>query len=221
MKYLLYGIVRADPVAGCPGPDLCVVEARGLAAVVSEVEESDSAPGVSALLAYARAVEAIHARQAIVPLQYGCVMESEAAVLRLLEERGPEYAALLERLEGLTEMGIRVLRPAGAAIPARPARSPEAAYLESLRNRYRSTALAADEAQVADQMVERLGGWCIEQRREVSSSPQGRLVSLYFLMAKTGVEKFREEARQIAPPGGAKVLVSGPWPPYNFVEFPA
>lgn len=221
MKYLLYGIVRADPAAGCPGPALYLVAARGVAAVVSEAEESDGAPGVSALLAYARAVEAIHARQAIVPFQYGCVMESEAAVIRLLEERSPEYAALLDRLEGLTEMGIRVLWPAAAAVPPRPPSSPGAAYLDSLRNRYRSTALAADEAQLANQIAQRLGGACVEQRREVSSSPQGRLVSLYFLMPKTGVERFREEARQIAPAGGAKLLVSGPWPPYNFVEIPA
>lgn len=221
MKYLLYGIVRADPVQGCPGPGLRLVAARGVAAVVSEAKESDGAPGVRALLAYARAVEAIHARQAIVPLQYGCVMEGEAAVMRLLEEHGPEYAALLDRLEGLTEMGIRVLWPAGAAIPPRPPSSPGAAYLDSLRHRYRSTTLAADEAQLANQIADRLGGGCIEQRREVSSSPQGCLVSLYFLMPKNGVERFREQARQIAPAGGAKVLVSGPWPPYNFVELPA
>ena len=50
-------------------------------------------------------------RQAVIPLRYGCVMESESAVIRLLEDHRQEYEALLARLTGMTEMGIRVLRP--------------------------------------------------------------------------------------------------------------
>src|SRR2546425_4228199 len=37
--------------------------------------------------------------------RYGCVMESESAVIRLLEEHHKEYEALLNRLPGMTEMG--------------------------------------------------------------------------------------------------------------------
>ena len=58
---------------------MCVVAAHGLAAVVSRVEETSSAPSVASLLAYERVVEAIHARQAVIPLRYGCLMESESA----------------------------------------------------------------------------------------------------------------------------------------------
>jgi hypothetical protein len=88
----------------------------------------------------------------------------------------------------------------------------------SLRNRYNSAnALAPEEAQLADRIVGLLSGCSTEQRREVSPSSQGRLVSLYFLTPKTCAEQFREKARQIDPPSGAKLLLSGPWPPYNFV----
>ena len=217
MRYVLYGIVGQDS-AECP-PGTSLLAAHGLAAVVSALEETSSPPTVSSLLAYERVVEAIHARRAVVPLRYGCVMENESAVVRHLEEHRQQYWALLARLPGMTEMGIRVLWPARAgAVPDVPS-SPGARYLASLRNLYNATdAFAGEETQLADQIVSLLPGCFTEQRREVSSSSQRRLLSLYFLTSKTGVERFRSKARQICPPSGAKILLSGPWPPYNFAE---
>ena len=182
---------------------------------------TSAAPGVSSVLVFERAVEAIHARQAVIPLRFGCVMEDESAVVRLLEDHRQEYEARLAGFLGMTEMGVRVLWPARAGVaPAAPA-SPGAAYLASLRNRYSSAnALDGDEEQLADRIAGWLSDCFTEQRREVSSSSQRRLLSLYFLASRTGVERFRSQARKICPPSGAKVLLSGPWPPYNFAGAP-
>ena len=219
MKYLLYGIVAQDP-AGCP-PGTCRIAAHGLAAAVSAVEETAAPPTVASLLAYERVVEAIHARQAVIPLRYGCVMENESAVVRLLEDHRQDCGALLARLVGMTEMGIRVLWPARAEVLSGYPPSPGARYLESLRNRYNfASALAGEEGQLADRIIGLLPGCFTEQRSEVSSSSQRRLLSLYFLTSRTGVERFRNQARRICPPSGAKILLSGPWPPYNFAGSP-
>jgi hypothetical protein len=215
MKYLLYGIVAQDS-AGCPA-GTSLITAHGLAAVVSAVEETSAPPSVSSLLAFEKVVEAIHHRQAIIPLRYGCMMEDEAAAVRLLEEHSQEYGALLGRLQGMTEMGIRVLWPERPAALPDASPSPGARYLASLRNRYPSAhPLAGQEAQLADGIIASLSDCSAEQRREVSSSSQRRLLSLYFLTSRAGVERFRNQARQICPPSGAKILLSGPWPPYNF-----
>jgi hypothetical protein len=217
MRHLIYGIVAPDS-AGCP-PGTLLLTAHGLAAVASAVEEISAPPSVSSLLAFEKLVEALHARHAVIPLRYGCVMEDEAAVARLLENHRQDYGALLARLQGMTEMGIRVLWPArSAALPDLPP-SPGARYLASLRNRYPSAQpLAGEEAQLADGIIASLSDCSVEQRREVSSSSQQRLLSLYFLTSRAGVERFRNQARQICPPSGAKILLSGPWPPYNFAR---
>jgi hypothetical protein len=218
MKYLLYGIVQRDLAGSSPDPGICLLAAHGLAAAVSAVQAMGLPSSVSSLLAYERVVEAIHARQAVIPLRYGCVMESESAVMRLLEDHRQEYQALLSRLLGMTEMGIRILWPARLGVMPDFPPSPGAAYLMSLRTRYNSAnALAPEESQLADRIMSLLSGCSTEQRREVSPSSHGRLVSLYFLTPKTWAEQFREKARQIDPPSGAKLLLSGPWPPYNFV----
>jgi hypothetical protein len=215
MRYLLYGIVGRDSV-GCP-PGTGSIPAHGLAAVVSAGEEIGAPPSVASLLAYEKVVEAIHARQAVIPLRYGCVMEDEAAVVRLLEDHRQEYGALLARLRGMTEMGIRILWPARTGVPPASTPSPGARYLASLRNRYPSvSALDGEEEQLADRIAGWLSVCSTGQRREVSCSGQRRLLSLYFLTSKTGVTRFLSKARKICPPSGAKVLLSGPWPPYNF-----
>ena len=118
-------------------------------------------------------------------------------------------------------MGIRLLWPPSDTPLPSLAHSPGAAYLASLRNRYPSQdTLAPEEGLLADRIVALLDNWSTEQRREVSLSHQGRLLSLYFLTSKTGVKRFRSRARKISPPDGAKILLSGPWPPYNFVGSP-
>ena len=107
---------------------------------------------------------------------------------------------------------------ARAAVPPAFPPSPGAAYLASLRNRYPSgNALDGEETQLADRIAGLLSGCSTEQRRELSSSRQGRLLSLYFLTPKSGAEEFRRMVRTISTPRGVKLLLSGPWPPYNFV----
>ena len=217
MMHLLHCIVQPDGDGPPPEPGLYLVAAHGLAAVVSRVEETSAAPGVSSVLVFERAVEAIHARQAVIPLRYGCLIESEAAIVRHLENHCQEYEALLGRLRGMTEMGIRVLCPARPEFVSGCALSPGALYLASLRNRYGAgNSLDPEEARLADQIAGWLSGCYVEQRRESSQAGHGRMLSLYFLTPKTGVDHFRNTARQICLPDGARLLLSGPWPPYNF-----
>ncbi len=218
MKYLLHGIFQQESNGSFPAAETCVVAPDGLAAAVSLVGDRSPAPSIASLLQYEKVIEAIHARQAVIPLRYGCLMESESAILRLLENHGQEYRVLLGRLRGNTEMGIRILRPARPGAPPDSPSSPGARYLASLRSRYGCTGVfAPEEAQLADRISGRLAGLYTEQQREVSASGRGRLLSLYFLTPKAGVERFRQTVSSICPGGAAKLLVSGPWPPYNFV----
>jgi hypothetical protein len=221
MKYLLHGIFQQDLEGSFPAAGTCVVAADGLAAAVSLVADTSSAPSVASLLDYEKVIEAIHARQAVIPLRYGCLLESESAIIRLLENHGQEYRVLLGRLRGMTEMGIRILWPGRPGVFCESPSSPGSRYLASLRSRYGcGGSLAPEEAQLADQITGQLAGLYTEQQREVSASGGGRLLSLYFLTPRAGVERFRNIVPNICPPSGAKLLLSGPWPPYNFVVSP-
>src|ERR1039457_6201524 len=132
MKYLLNCICQQDVVDLPQDPGIHVVTGHGLAAIVSQVEESTRGPGISSLLAFEKVVEAIAARQTVVPMRYGCLMESEQQGVQLLEGHRQEYEALLTRLRDRTEMGIPLLWPASAPPFLSHPMPPGAAYLASL-----------------------------------------------------------------------------------------
>ena len=57
-------------------------------------------------------------------------------------------------------------------------------------------------------------------REDRSSAADGRLLSLFFLVRRENVERFREAFGQLQQETSAKMLLTGPWPPYNFVGSP-
>jgi hypothetical protein len=46
---------------------------------------------------------------------------------------------------------------------------------------------------------------------------KNHLLSLYFLVPRDAVKQFRQVFLNISQDAGTKLLLSGPWPPYNFV----
>ena len=228
MKCLLHCVFRETGEGlpdGC-GEAVFVVTGHGLAAAASPAGDGDAAPALSRLVAYQRVVEAFHASRAVIPMRYGCLLEGPPAILRLLEEHRQEYETLLARLEGMVEMGIRILWDRGQGpvpketegVPS----TPGAAYLAMLRKRHPpGDGLEAEEGRLAERIAGSLGAGPERLRAEASNAAGGRLLSLYFLTPKTSVADFRDRVRRMPIPKGARLLLSGPWPPYNFVASPA
>jgi hypothetical protein len=216
VRHLLYCIFRrAAEERGEPG--VRVIEGETLAAAASPAADESAAPGVSRLLDYQNVIASFHARRAVIPLRYGCFLESEGAAIRLLEARRAEFESLLDRLDGMTEMGIRVLLE-GAAPSEDPApRAPGAAYLARLRRRYGAALLPAENF-LAGEIGGALGHCWGQFRAESSAAAGRRMLSLYFLTPKSAVENFRARVRELQLQQGVRLLVSGPWPPYNFVS---
>ncbi len=101
---------------------------------------------------------------------------------------------------------------------APPALASGLAYLNA---RKRNFAWEDREEREADHLAEKvclaLTGLYRRHCRESRGLSQGRLLSMYFLVPRPAQAAFREAARGLSAPGPAAVLLSGPWPPYNFV----
>jgi hypothetical protein len=228
MKRLVYCIFDGNSGQAATAPGTFHIGAsNGLVAVVACGPAPDSPPDTASLLAFAGVVQAMHVSHDVIPLRYGCVMASEDSVVRLLEENGPGYAALLNGLHGMSEMGIRLL--CQSADPARSVSlpSPGAGYLASLRVRHGFSGKRSGNAPVpehvdaADRVAALLAENFTVQRREYApATGNSTLVSLYFLVPRSGTLRFMEKARAFTL-AGIKILVSGPWPPYNFATLDA
>jgi hypothetical protein len=202
------------------------VAGGGLAAACSVVSDACARPDVSRATAYAWVVAALHKVATVIPFRYGNCLDASEQVLDLLRLHGAEFLRSLDEVEGCDEMGLRILlgdrpglacAPAAGAAPAGNGRE----YLEGRRARY--AAEQCDEEAAARAAAEARGaleGLALKCCQERSGPAEGRLLSLFFLVRRENIERFREAFRQLQQRTSAKMLLSGLWPPYNFVGYP-
>lgn len=210
---------------------------RGLSAAISAIGPTELAPDLAKVQAYERVVNSYHGQGTIIPMRYGSVLEQESQVIKFLAEHDLQYQLLLEELEGCVEMGLRLLLPT-AILKALSAGDPpacgEVAEIQTrptsgAPNRQGLTYLTARKAhyahqdrwtteyrQAAERCLSQFHGLFVKSKT-VAPTPALPLLSLYFLVRRTGVDSFRQTFRQLSEMESARLLLSGPWPPYNFV----
>jgi len=235
-----------------PGEALFPIEHLGLVAAVSRVPAATfHEEPLNALLAdlarltpYAvRHEEAIRAfmaaAPALVPMAFGTVYLDERRVRGLLRERAVELRALLGRLRGKQEWGLKVFRDTARLLEAADATSPElrqlaaeaaaagpgrAYLLGKRRERVRATEAARLAGEALDDIGERLAALSDEAQSDPDAlDPSSRMplaLKAAFLVAAERAAAFRaaaEELRDTYEPRGLSLELSGPWAPYSFV----
>jgi hypothetical protein len=213
---------------GVGGERVCLVSHANLSVAVSPVSRAgqETLSDLSGIRAHSRVVAFFNRSRTVIPLRYGCRLADEAQVAGLLRDRGPHYEALFQELDGCVEMGLRLL------VPEEPSQALAAGDPESLKDGAPSpTGLAYLQARQAH--YDRQEEWSREQRhrcQEVTANfaglftkvktegpfPRLPLLSVYFLVPRIRVAEFRQSFRRFSRQTEARLLLSGPWPPYNF-----
>jgi hypothetical protein len=226
----------APPLVGVGGGAVYQVAHRRLRAAVSRINRQDLTPDISRVQSYEQVVLSCYLRGTVIPMRYGCTMEEDSQVIEHLDQHGPHYEALLEELAGCVEMGLRVLLPSGlwAGVtpggpqgsrevtgppldPEAPPERPGLTYLTARKAHYaHQDRWTSDYHQAAKRCRDRFAGLFVKSKTE-APSPRLPLLSLYFLVPRTAVTSFRQAFRQLSATESARLLLSGPWPPYNFV----
>jgi len=163
---------------------------------------------------------------AVVPLRFGSIHHDRASVERFLQARRAEFAATLERVRGLVEVGVKVwLEPRDrAAEPEAPLPASGREYLE--RRKQERDRAAAASGELDDRLRgihERLAAVAEAaalnrpQARELTGADREMVLNAAYLVAtddealRAEVERLRSENADLA------FEVTGPWAPYNFV----
>jgi hypothetical protein len=232
MKHLVYCVLRdvqpgrhALP-PGVEGAPVFLVAEGGLAAACSVAPDACVTPTVPRATAYAWVVAALYKVATVAPFRYGQFLESREQVIDLLRVHRVEFLQSLDEVQGCDEIGLRILLEdcPGLAHPSSACAPPGGTgreYLEGRRAHY--AAEECDEALAAQAAAEARGaldGLAVKCREDRSSAADGRLLSLFFLVRRENVERFREAFGQLQQETSAKMLLTGPWPPYNFVGSP-
>ena len=182
-------------------------------------------------------LDAALAQSTIVPLRMCTLFEDPAGVRDMLNQQRDTLSATLDALKGRLEWAVKVLVDRDRLAQAASAQSSEApmaaaggegsAYLQRRRtergNREATSRLAAD---IAQQVHARLQDWAIDartrppQNRELSGHEGEMVLNAAYLVERERTEELREIVAELEAHHrdlGARIELTGPWPPYNFV----
>jgi hypothetical protein len=191
-----------------------------------------------AAIAHEAVVESFVSAPAVVPMKLFTIFTSDARAVEHIVRERPRVDAVLKRVANHVEWGVRVAldrtrtpaarkRPAPAATRARrEAAISGAAFLTRKKTQRDAIAELAERArEVVAELYDRLAAHArVARRRAAGEQPvQGGplLLDAAFLVPRTRSARFerlatgasRDSARH-----GYRVTVSGPWPPYSFIE---
>jgi hypothetical protein len=173
-----------------------------------------------------------------VPMKLFTIFTSDARAVEHIVRERPRVDAVLKRVANHVEWGVRVVldrapapaarrRPGRAAAAARgEAALSGAAFLTRKKARRDAIAELAERArEVVAELYDRLAARArVARRRAANERPvQGGplLLDAAFLVPRTRSVRFEKLAtgasRDLAR-HGYRVTVSGPWPPYSFIE---
>jgi hypothetical protein len=177
-------------------------------------------------VAHEGVVEHFARRGTMLPMKLFTIFTSEARALEHLSRDRQRIDRTLRRIDGCTEWGVKVLAPAPPAAkqPGAPtARSGTAFLAAKKRVRDEARAAAAQALETAGGVFPALARFAKEARRKPPPDVAGsRLVldAAYLVAARRRV-RFKAEAARLASRCarvGCEMVLTGPWPPYNFVQ---
>lgn len=233
----LYALVPADADSEdrCRGIDdtpLFRIASGGVAMVASEVSQATIRPERRHIAASQAVQRALLDSGDVLPMAFGTLAADRATVMRLLDMRRGEFAALLARISGKVEMGVRVVLGDGDVFRAVVEREPA---LKDLRDRtFRGprrpsrdqlirtgqmfeAGLDRFRAEVMDKVADALRRHPVEIER-MPPRREGEMANLACLVPRAEVPGFAHWLAEAADGFGQEFVFdfNGPWPPHNF-----
>ena len=189
--------------------------------------------------AHERVLDHVLARMAVVPMRLCTIYRSEDHVREVLEREHEVFADALGRLDGKTEWGVKMIAEPGAldrsADEEADGRASSETGLSAGAAYMREKSRAARRREAADRIAEswaqavhdRVAAHAVEallnplQNPEVSGHTGDMLLNGVYLVEDRVSADFHLVIDELASEyasRGARVELTGPWPPYNFVK---
>lgn len=177
-------------------------------------------------VAHEAVIEAFLRADAVLPLKLFSIFSTPARACAHFLEREAHLREVIGRVTKAEEWGVRVAlraQPARQAVPARTTPSSGAGYLLGKRAQYQSAASRQGRVrQLASELFDALAtlSSATKQRQE-AQAPGGLVLDAAFLVPRVEATHLKAAATRYAralKPEGGDVTLTGPWPPYSFVQ---
>ena len=202
---------RRIAVRGLGGERLRAVSVGRVTAIVGELARAPRATP-TALRKYSQVVQSLSERlPALLPARFGTCVQDLIELTFILQSRQQALLRNLRDVRGRAQMTGRIVQsPTPAAGPS-TLNASAGSGAEYLRAR---AAAAASEREVVGFAPVRAAvrRWIRDERVE----KKGPIASVYHLVPRGQVERYRRTLEHAAREAGLRLTVSGPWPPYAF-----
>ncbi len=239
----LYAVVRGDaeglpdeayPLCGIDGAPVGRVVSDGVALVASVLTRGSVRPERRHLAANQAVLKALLQRGDVLPMAFGTLAADREAALRLIDRHRQNFTALLARVAGKVEMGVRVVLDAEDPVRKVVEREPA---LMALRSRYFragrkpnqdemiemgqmfETALSRYRSEIVGTVAEALWRHGIEVK-SLPARNERDMANLACLTPRGLIGDFAGCVAEAAEGFGDEFAFdhSGPWAPHNFVD---
>jgi len=225
----LYGIVGSSPdlsqeIRGLGGEPVRLLPRGKVAAVVSRSPLHPWPLDEAHLTLHESVVEELMSSRPILPVRFNTLLRAKEAVIALLDERAQAFRSALERVEGKVEMGLRVLweAPGKSEIPVNRETWDGNPGTEYLHRRLREERRRAGIRGVGERVIREVQALFHSLAVEswLQRLPTDRLLFTgAYLVERDRVAAFREDVAKAQQEFSyLRFLLTGPWPPYHFVN---
>jgi hypothetical protein len=229
-SHYIYGIVEsqwalAPDVPGLDGTPVYLIPWRNLAAVVGHAPLGGFAADQANAARHGAVVELVMQGGPILPMRFGTVLGERQRVITMLEEHSQAFEEALRRLRGRVEMGLKVLWETDGCTsgkrgePVNLSTGPGSRYLlRRLEEERRAEAIRGRGETLIQAIQATLRPLANEWTLQRFPTPR-LLLSAAYLIPGDRLQAFRVGVKRLGERSSRlRFLLTGPWPPYHFVN---
>ena len=221
---------------GISDSSLYVISGGGLNAIVSDVNKSEFVADKSVAIDYANVIETFFTHFSLLPMRFGSIMESPEAVKAMLENNSPEIQQNLGKVAGKFEFGLKIICDSQILKAKLSAKSDILSKAEKPSDGQTTTSVFREyvNKKLAEHRLEELMLAHVESLIATITASLGSLNSInkfrkmltdntivdaIFLIEKEKKSDLIDLIAEIQNDNpGLTFVLTGPWPPYSFVD---
>ncbi len=224
-------------IKGILGADLSVVNFDNVAVIGSETKRAELMADKSNAIEYAGVIESLAQHFTLLPMRYGSIMESTDAIIQMLGRNYSEIQQNLLKVENMWEFGLKVFcdpeklkadLSRKSDIPPSCLAEPDPELQHSIYRDWVNKKLKEHRNEemlltYVNSVIAEITGYltglnAVNKFKKMANT--SNIIDAVFLLDKDKKDALIHAVSDLQNQhGGLSFILTGPWPPYNFVDF--
>jgi len=222
---------------GIAGADLYSVSFSEIAAVVCDINKADLITNQLTAIEYAAVIETLSQQFTLIPMRFGSVMESTEFIKKMVERNYLEIHQNLQKVDNKVEFGLKIFcdsdklkaellakSESGITIPSDPSvELKNSIYKDYVNKKLKEHRLEELLVTYVNLVISEITGQ-LDRLKTISKIKKmvtpTTIIDGVFLLDKALKDELIQGVGDLQNKfPGLNFILTGPWPPYNFVDF--